>query len=272
MSLTTFVERPDVKEYLRLNVAKPWFEVHAEIKAPPLTTSYGWAGTAFDYLLRFYVQKLNPPTAKVRRWLAQESLAILERSRIGPSTLKRVRRIVDTAQQQHRSYLKNKREQKPNEELIRAAIDLAQLDLVYRIGRLELLPIDGAMTEDVSNMLALVQPDDFRAKRTCVLNPIFGTASELVGGADADLLLDGTLIDIKVNKNLEFGRDIFNQLVGYYCLSCIGGVDGCRGKMKVGEVAVYFARFGILHRLPVSSFVDSGRLPALLAWFKAACK
>ena len=272
MSLSTFVERPDVKAYLRENVAKPWFEVHAEIKAPPLTTSYGWAGTAFDYVLRFYVQKLNPSTAKVRRWLAEESLAMLEHSRVGPSTLKRVRRIVDTAQQKYRSYLKDKREEKPNEELIRAAIDLAQLDLVYRIGRLELLPVDGAMTEDVRNMLALVQPDDFRAERTCVLNPTFGAASGLVGGADADLFLDGTLIDIKVNKNLEFGRDIFNQLLGYYCLSCIGGVEGCRGKVKVTEVAVYFARFGVLHRIPVSSFVDRNRLPALLSWFKAACQ
>lgn len=45
MSLTTFVELPDVKQYLRLNVTKPWFQIRAEIKAPPLTTSYGWTGT-----------------------------------------------------------------------------------------------------------------------------------------------------------------------------------------------------------------------------------
>src|SRR5208282_6550847 len=156
---------------------------------------------------------------------------------------------------------------KPNEALVRAAIDLAQLDLVKRIGRLELLPIDDAMVEDVSNMLALVRGDDFRAKRTCVLNPTFGAASELVGGADGDIFIDGTLIDIKVNKNLELGRDIFNQLVGYYCLSCIGGIDGCRGNITC--VAVYFARFGILHRLPVDSFVEASRLPAHLKWFKA---
>jgi len=34
VSLSTFVERKDVKEYLRLNVAKPWFQVRAEIKTP----------------------------------------------------------------------------------------------------------------------------------------------------------------------------------------------------------------------------------------------
>jgi len=272
VSLTTFVERPDVKEYLRLNVVKPWFQVHAEIKAPPLTDAPGWSGCAFDYLLRFYVQKLNLSTAMARPWSAEESLAVLERSRIGASTLKRVRGIVETAKRQHSAYLKSKREEKPGEELIRAAIDLAQLDLVYRIGRLELSPIDGARVQDITNMLALVRADDFRAKRTCVLNPTFGSASELVGGADGDMFIDGTLIDIKTNKHLELGRDVFNQIVGYYCLACIGGVDGCRGKMRVTEAAVYFARFGILHRLPVSSFVDSSRLPTLLVWFKAACK
>lgn len=76
-------------------------------------------------------------------------------------------------------------------------------DLVYRIGLLDLQPINDAMVEDIGNMLALVRPEEFRAKRTYVLNPTFGAASELVGGADGDLV--GTLIDIKINKNLEMG-------------------------------------------------------------------
>jgi hypothetical protein len=188
VSLSTFVERKDVKEYLRLNVPKPWFQVKAEIKAPPLTTAYGWAGTSLDYLLRFYLQKLNT-CAKESGWVAEESLAILERSRVAPSALKRARAIVVKARKLHREYLKEKRVQKPNKGLIRAAIDLAQLDLVKRIGRLELLPVNGAMVKDVSKMLALVRADDFRAKRTCVLNPTFGAASELVGGADGDIFV-----------------------------------------------------------------------------------
>jgi hypothetical protein len=129
VSLSTFVERKDVKEYLRLNVPKPWFQVKAEIKAPPLTTAYGWAGTSLDYLLRFYLQKLNT-CAKESGWVAEESLAILERSRVAPSALKRARGIVVKARQLHRAYLKEKRTQNPSEELVRAAIDLAQLDLV----------------------------------------------------------------------------------------------------------------------------------------------
>lgn len=108
--------------------------------------------------------------------------------------------------------------------------------------------------------------ENFKAKRTCVLNPTFGSASELVGGADTDLLIDRTLIDIKTSKHLEMRRDVFNQLVGYYCLSRIGGVDGFRG--KVNAVAIYYARYGLLYRLPVSSFVGRRRFPVLLKWFK----
>jgi hypothetical protein len=267
MSLSTFVERKDVKEYLRLNVPKPWFQVRAEIKAPPLTTSYGWTGTAFDYAMRFYLQKLNP-SATVRRWLAEESAAMVVASRRETArTKKRVLGIVETAKDCVRSYTKSRRDAKPGAELIRAAVDLAQLDLVYRIGLLDLQPINAAMIEDIGNMLAIVRPEDFRAKKTCVLNPTFGEASLLVGGADGDLFIDGTLGDIKVNKNLELGSDIFNQLLGYFCLSCIGGVDGCRSKVTC--VGVYFARYGILHRMPINSFIQARCLPAHLRWFKA---
>jgi hypothetical protein len=120
VSLSTFVERKDVKEYLRLNVAKPWFQVRAEIKAPPLTTSYGWTGTAFDYAMRFYLQKLNP-SAKVSRWLAEESAALVVASRRETArTKKRVLGIIETAKDCVRSYLKSKRDAKPGRELIRA--------------------------------------------------------------------------------------------------------------------------------------------------------
>jgi hypothetical protein len=145
MSLTTFVELPDVKQYLRLNVTKPWFLVREKIKAPPLTTNYGWTGTAFDYLLRFYVEKLNPFAVK-SRWVAEEGLAILEKFPPERTSLKRARLIVNTAKKRYHSYLTNKWQKKPPEELIRATVDLAQLDLVCRIGLLDLRRIQASCT------------------------------------------------------------------------------------------------------------------------------
>lgn len=265
MSLTSFVELPDVKERLRHDVVKPPFQVPSEIKAPPLTTSYSLTGTALDYLLRFYIQKLNP-AAKRRPWVAESSLAILALGSPKSAALRRARWIVATAKEHYDAYLKSRRMEKPGEELVRAAIDLAQLDLVYRIGLVDLRPIDRAVVQDITALLSFVHPEDFRAKRLCVLNPTFGSASRLVGGADADLFIDGTLIDIKTSKDLRMDRDVFNQLFGYYWLSCIGGIDGCRA--KVSALGVYYARYGLLHRVAVNSFVDSRRFPTLLRWLE----
>ena len=80
------------------------------IKAPPLTTKYGWTGTAFDYAMRFYLQKLNP-SAKLSRWLAEESAAPVVASRLETaSARKRVACIVETAKDSVRSYLKSRRD------------------------------------------------------------------------------------------------------------------------------------------------------------------
>jgi hypothetical protein len=81
-----------------------------EIKAPPLTTSYGWTGTAFDYAMRFYLQKLNP-SANARRWLAEESATLVVASRHETArTKKRMLGILVTAKDCVRSYLKSKSE------------------------------------------------------------------------------------------------------------------------------------------------------------------
>src|SRR5262245_1433799 len=77
MSLTSFIENsPTLRARLLSEFNKPEFRLKAALKAPPLTSSYGLTGTAFDYLLRFYVKKLNPK-AKTRRWTAEAGLALL---------------------------------------------------------------------------------------------------------------------------------------------------------------------------------------------------
>lgn len=52
------------------------------------------------------------------------------------------------------------------------------------------------------------------ARQRATLNPTFGEASALVGGADADFVIDHTLVDIKTTKYPELKREIPHQLVG----------------------------------------------------------
>jgi len=73
MSLTSFLNNRNVKEKFKQEFPKPGFSVKREILAPPLTSHYTLVGTAFDYLMRFYLKYLNP-RAITRKWVAEESL------------------------------------------------------------------------------------------------------------------------------------------------------------------------------------------------------
>jgi hypothetical protein len=73
MSLTSFLERKDVRDRFRQEFAMPGMKVKRELLAPPLSNRYSLVGTAFDYLVRFYVERLNP-YAITRRWIAEQVL------------------------------------------------------------------------------------------------------------------------------------------------------------------------------------------------------
>lgn len=268
MSLTSFIDSSaTLRAKLLAEFTKPHFKVKAELKAPPLTQSYGLTGTAFDYLLRFYVEKLNP-NAQTHRWTAQAGLALLiAKEKLHPS-LQTATRMFKEAQERHKKFLASDAPLPPR-ELIESSVRLAYLENIYRIKVVDdnaFKPLPEVIFDDLHAMLDLLRPEDFRATTRCILNPTFPAAA-LVGGADADLIIDDILIDIKSGKHLELSREIFNQIVGYYVLSCIGGIDNCPPG-KLNYLAVYYARYGVLHRLKLSDFVVETRMPGFIEWFK----
>jgi len=183
------------------------------------------------------------------------------------------KKATDIIRQAKELYLKYLTAGRITDELIRHSIYLAQLDVIYRAGIIDpnLGRADRKDVDDLKNLISLVNPSIFKAKSLCVLNPTFGKASELVGGADADILLDDTLIDIKTVKRLELRRRDFNQLVGYYILFLLGGIDMAPAA-KIESVGIYFSRYGILHKIPVKSFVSDPKFPAFVEWFKNCAK
>ncbi len=76
MSLTSFLKNQDVKEKFAQQFPMPEFNLEKEILAPPRTKRYAMVGTAFDYLLRFYLKRLNP-AAVTSQWVAESSLNIV---------------------------------------------------------------------------------------------------------------------------------------------------------------------------------------------------
>jgi hypothetical protein len=118
-------------------------------------------------------------------------------------------------------------------------------------------------------LAAAVPLDLFKAKRQCLLNPTFGSASYLVGGADADMIIDGTLIDIKTTKAFAIEEKHYYQLMGYYILSVIEG-DGA-SMYDIERLGIYFSRQAHLEVWPVRDMVIPSRLPAFTQWLQTRC-
>lgn len=265
MSLTSFLaDNKDVRTRMRQEVPNPRCLVHKAIIAPPISDRYALVGTAFDYALRFYVQRLNPSAIEPASWIAENAVSLLANN---PILYANGQAAVDGARQHHKVFLKNGRF---TDELLTSTLRLARLDALYRAG-VGHDAIGGIHTDDVRdlrNLLAIVESATFTARGLCLLNPTFGEASLLVGGADADLVIDDMLIDIKTTKNFKLTSNDFQQLIGYYILHEIAGSSLSTPKGAINKLGIYVARYAYLHVFAIRELINSKTFPRFVVWFK----
>jgi hypothetical protein len=139
MSLSLLLLRPDVKRQLagviRMPAANETF--YGLLRVPPRTDFSPLIGTAFDYLMRFRLEALNP-TIMSRAWVADAALTYAQsRAKSAPSAggtawrvvALRIADILAGCHQQHQDYV---RSGAITEELLSAAFELAQLDHLVR--------------------------------------------------------------------------------------------------------------------------------------------
>lgn len=86
-----------------------------------------------------------------------------------------------------------------------------------------------------------------------ILNPTF-SGSMFVGGADADLILDGCLIDLKTTKSKTptrafLSRKDYYQLIGYVILDF-------KNEYNISSLSFYLARRGASVTWTVNDFID----------------
>lgn len=256
------------------------------LQAPPLTTNHQMVGGAFGYLLRFCLQRINPQ-ARVSAWAAEAGAELIgvaqeaAKDKDVPTISRHPRGLraaayVADARRRFQSYTQDAR---VTEELLVAAYRLAHLDVALRAGpervnwrSINYLPPDDAA--DLKALLKLVGEGTFRAARTCILDPRL-PASELVGGADPDFILDHCIVDVDTTHEPKLDvRDVY-RLVGYYLLLGLGGISCENGKPEqypVNSIGIYFARFGQLWKVPVREIVPPDSVPDLTKWFvETAC-
>lgn len=115
--------------------------------------------------------------------------------------------------------------------------------------------VSSEVIEDLKRLAGSVSLDKFKTDNKCYLNPTFGNGSSLVGGADADLIIDDTLIDIKTTKNMAFTQDILNQVIGYYALSKIGKINDI-DDVKIDKIGCYYPYFDYLYIMGIDTLAE----------------
>jgi hypothetical protein len=107
-----------------------------------------------------------------------------------------------------------------------------------------------------------------------VLAPDFGQRSHILEG-HGDFITDGLLVDVKTTAKPRFTDLHWRQLLGYYLLNDIHRTlaDAGEGTMdvfhpEVTEVGIYFARFGELQTVDMTSVLGSREeYERFRAWF-----
>lgn len=156
-------------------------------------------------------------------------------------------------------YFKNGSLEKP---YLESLFFYAYMDIFFRGGllyesfdKIELSDID-----ELSELISSVDLNLFRAKKVIELNPDFGLPSKFIKGADADLIVDGLLLDIKLVQDLSHFRQYFNQVFTYYLLAKIEGIK------EISSLGFYFARHCRKYEIPVSEIAPAKSLAKVQKW------
>lgn len=272
-----------VKEFLR-ECSKPKFDLKKEILTPPFSKRYRLVGSAFDYLLRFYIERMNSPECtvvypwvaegwtiaggRVDVWLGYDPVGKKSEWVVSPGGIgEKCEQILSKAKAQYSLYL---RTGEITDDLIKSSIKLSQLDNIakscYVDERLGTVTKDDV--RDLRQLMAIVDPAMFRARQLCVLNPRLGNMRGHIGCAD--LVIDDALLEIKTVKHLQLEKKYLDELISYYVLFRMGGfsqMKGVKGALvepKIRKLGIYYSRYAELFTLPVEAVVNERKLALFL--------
>ena len=275
MSLTNFVEQEEIRS--RINEAYPsqGDSATGPMESEPRTSDPQRIGTAFDYLCRWWIQRRIDDCTEYR-WVAEKSLPVAEE--MFPDKVPEIEDAIQTAKRRQGEYLETGTATRP---LVESALDLASIDTIYRAQR----PPDGlgnyddADIVDCLELLGVLLDSELPQGDEAYLNPTFGAASPLVGGADADLIIDNTLIDIKTVKSPTFKASDWRQLVGYLVLADLHALFYEEGvyqyyaeyrETKLPEIesfGIYFSRYGELSKVSADEIYGAPHYEEFRSWF-----
>ena len=188
MSLTSFIKIPEVRRKFAETFPKPPFQLDSNIIAKPLTKNYSLVGTAFDYLMRFYIGYLNRdgctliPKSIAGEWVAElavmllSDIAFFEKRGYSKNQIKEAfRKASDIVSRAKEITLTYQQTGNMTNDLLESAVCLAQLDPIFRAGKIDpnISIVDKEDVKDLRNLISVVDEKLFKAKRVCALNPLY---------------------------------------------------------------------------------------------------
>jgi hypothetical protein len=265
----SFITRPPFHEKFLSTIIRPHCKFNKPILAPPLTSNYQLVGIAFDYLLRFYLERINVGS-RTSEWAAEEGVILLDPLDGTSDTYEIAKRHLDDAREVYQSYIQ---EGLLTDELISASLCLAHLEGTRRSGTFNEADFKTIAERDIADLrklMSLVQDQDFTSQKACYLNPTFGSLR-----SNADLIIDDRLIDIKTTKALVLDRRHLHQLVHYYILLSLEGINVGRKRpinyfeevCEVNHICIYFSRHGYLHTMKITDLINPADLPEFVRWY-----
>jgi hypothetical protein len=231
---------------------------------------------AFDYALRFELGR-RCPHAIEEPWVAYAALWALPSELLSAEgssyPWKTGCHILRDAHQKVSAFRKRKSIQREHLQTIaRVALRLAILEPFYRVGfnplywRDDIEQVDDLEAEEIVAMLEHAPYDELTTRGPLLLNPTFGRYSRAVHGADADLVVADTLLDIKTTQELKAPLEHLRQLCGYFLLARAFHKDDSRFP-SINRLGIYFPRFGYVWSFPAGWLTSLPRFPETEAWF-----
>ena len=192
MVLVDFLETPIIRSEMQRVLPFESFRIKGEMRAPPLTKNLALVATAFDYLLRFFIEEKNSNSDRVvtERLVAEKALQqiIRHENMWKMNELKyafreektAMKRLIDGARGNCQTYISTGR---ITDHFLKACIHLAQIDPYFRSEIItdKMGVVDSRDVEDLRNLISVVPVDRFIVRNYSYLNPTFGYGSRLVG-------------------------------------------------------------------------------------------
>lgn len=284
MSVTYWIQDPAVQRRFRETFAISRVAVVEPLRVPPRSPRTWLIGTAFHYLLSWTVWRLNPhairPRSRAERFaeramrlvdfhLAHAATAPSIAALYQPGTTRYVvaERAPGIVQQAEAAVADYCATGVVRDALLVSALQMAWLDLpaagLYRVSPAEaqarLTDVEAEDVEELRALLAIVDPALFTTRQVCIIHP---SAPEI------DLVLDNLLLEIKTSRDRSIPVETWCQLIAYYAIATIHGIEGVPQLPPITALGVYLARFGVLYRLSLDQLAPPATWASFLDWMR----